>query len=45
MGPATRLNAWSLVFQADMFTTFFNDALFIQSREGYLGIIQVEAEF
>lgn len=45
VGPATRLNAWSLVFQADMFTTFFSDALFIQSREGYLGVFQVEAEF
>jgi hypothetical protein len=45
VGPATRLNAWSLVLQADMFTTFFSDALFIQSREGYLGVFQVEGEF
>jgi hypothetical protein len=45
VGPATKLSAWSLVFQADMFTTFFNDALFVQSREGYLGVFQVEAEF
>jgi hypothetical protein len=45
VGPATRLNAWSLVFQADMFTTFFNDALFVQTRQGYLGVFQVEGEF
>ena len=45
IGPATRLTAWSLVPQVDMFTTLFNDALFIQTREGFLGVLQLEAEF
>jgi hypothetical protein len=45
VGPETRQTAWSLVLQADMFTTFFNDALFVTSREGYLGVFQVEGEF
>lgn len=45
VGSASRPTAWSLVLQADLFTTFFSDALFVQSREGYLGVFQVEAEF
>jgi Protein of unknown function (DUF3570) len=37
--------AWSFVAQADMLLTAYSDALFIQNREGYLGVMQVEAEF
>jgi hypothetical protein len=44
-GSASRPTAWSLVTQADMMTTRFSDALFIQNRQGYLGVVQVEAEF
>jgi len=45
IGPASRMTSWSFVPQADMFTTLFNDALFVQTRTGYLGVLQLEAEF
>jgi hypothetical protein len=44
IGPASHQTEWSLVWQADLMTTVFNDALFIQNRQGYLGVFQVEAE-
>jgi hypothetical protein len=44
-GAATNPTAWSFVAQADMLLTAFSDTLFIQNREGYLGVMQVEAEF
>jgi len=45
IGPATRPTALSLVPQADMFVTLFNVALFVQTREGFLSVLQLEAEF
>ncbi|HEX3594334.1 MAG TPA: DUF3570 domain-containing protein, partial [Polyangiaceae bacterium] len=45
VGPPARMNAWSLVAQVDLLTTVFSDALYIQNRQGYLGVLQVEAEF
>jgi hypothetical protein len=42
---STNPTAWSFVAQADMLLTAYSDALFIQNREGYLGVTQVEAEF
>ena len=45
VGSAVSPTAWSLVGQADMMTTTYSDALFIQNRQGYLGVFQVEAEF
>jgi hypothetical protein len=45
VGPSSHLTAWSLVAQADLLTTVFSDALYIQTRQGYLGVLQVEAEF
>ncbi|HEX4336578.1 MAG TPA: DUF3570 domain-containing protein [Polyangiaceae bacterium] len=45
VGPSARATAWSLVAQADLLTTVFSDALYIESRQGYLGVLQVEAEF
>ncbi len=45
VGPAARMTAWSLVAQADLLTTVYSDALYIQNRQGYLGVLQVEAEF
>ncbi len=44
-GAASRPEAWGLVFQADLMTTLFNDALFIANREAYLGVLQLESEF
>jgi hypothetical protein len=44
-GGASRPTAWSFVTQADMMTTRYSDALFIQNRQGYLGVVQLEAEF
>ena len=43
-GKATNPTAWSLVTQADMLLTAYSDTLFIQNREGYLGVIQLETE-
>jgi hypothetical protein len=45
VGSAARPHSFSLVSQVDVLTTEFNDALFIQSREGILGVLDVEAEF
>lgn len=45
LGPASHQNAWSLLVQADLLTTVFSDTLFIQNRQGYLGVTQLEAEF
>jgi hypothetical protein len=45
VGPSSHPTAWSLLLQADLLTTVFSDALFIQNRQGYLGVTQVEAEF
>ncbi len=44
VGPAVHPSDWSLVAQADLLTTVFGDTLFIQNRQGYLGVLQVEAE-
>jgi hypothetical protein len=44
VGPASHMTAWSVVAQADLLTTVFNDALYIQNRQGYLGVLQLEAE-
>ena len=45
IGPASRPLAWSLVLQGDIMVTDFSDTLFIQSRVGELGVLQLEAEF
>ena len=45
IGSAGHPEGLSFVAQADMITTVFNDVLFIQNREGYLGVLQLEAEF
>jgi hypothetical protein len=45
IGGTTNPTAWSFVTQADMLLTSYSDTLFIQNREGYLGVMQVEAEF
>jgi hypothetical protein len=45
VGPPAHMTQWSLVAQADLLTTVFSDTLYIQSRQGYLGVLQVEAEF
>jgi hypothetical protein len=44
VGKATHPTEWSLVWQGDMLLTQYNDALFIQNRTGFLGVMQVEAE-
>lgn len=44
VGPASHMTAWSVVAQADLLTTVFSDALYIQTRQGYLGVLQLEAE-
>jgi hypothetical protein len=38
------MTAWSVVAQADLLTTVFSDTLYIQNRQGYLGVLQLEAE-
>jgi hypothetical protein len=45
VGTETRPTGWSVVGQADLLTTLFNDTLFIQNREGFLGVLQLESEF
>jgi hypothetical protein len=45
VGPPAHMNQWSLVAQADLLTTVYDDAIYIQTRQGYLGVVQVEAEF
>jgi hypothetical protein len=45
VGPPARMNQLSIVAQADLLTTVFDDALYIQNRQGYLGVLQLEAEF
>jgi hypothetical protein len=45
LGPAAHQTAWSFLLQADLLTTVFSDTLFIQNRQGYLGVSQLEAEF
>ncbi len=45
IGPQARMNQWSIVAQGDLLTTVFEDTLYIQNRQGYLGILQLEAEF
>jgi hypothetical protein len=44
VGPASHMTAWSVVAQADLLTTVFSDTLYIQNRQGYLGVLQLEAE-
>ena len=43
-GGSTNPTAWSFIAQADMLLTAYSDTLFIQNREGYLGVIQLETE-
>jgi hypothetical protein len=45
MGRDTRPDAWSLVFQSDVGTTAFSDALFIQNRQAFFNSLQLEAKF
>ena len=45
LGPPTQMTKWSFVSQVDLLETVFNDALYIQNRQGYLGVLQLEAEF
>jgi len=44
VGKATHPTEWSLVWQGDMLLTQYDDALFIQNRIGFLGVMQLEAE-
>ncbi|HVU04763.1 MAG TPA: DUF3570 domain-containing protein [Polyangiaceae bacterium] len=44
VGPDTHPTEWSVVGQADVLLTAYSNALFIQNREGFLGVIQLEAE-
>lgn len=44
VGPASQMTEWSIVAQADLLTTVFSDTLYIQNRQGYLGVLQFEAE-
>ncbi|HVW24113.1 MAG TPA: DUF3570 domain-containing protein [Polyangiaceae bacterium] len=45
IGPQTRMDKLSFVAQADLIETVFTDTLYIQNRQGYLGVLQLEAEF
>jgi hypothetical protein len=44
VGPETHPEEWSIVGQADALLTAYSNTLFIQNREGFLGVIQLEAE-
>lgn len=45
IGPDVRTDAWSLVFQTDVGTTSFSDALFIQNRQAFFTSLSLEAKF
>jgi hypothetical protein len=45
LGRDTRPDAWSLVFQSDVGTTAFDDALFIQNRQAFFNSLQLEGKF
>ena len=44
-GRDARPDAWSLVFQSDVATTAFNDALFIQQRQAFFNSLALEGKF
>jgi hypothetical protein len=45
LGAEPRKEDWILMAQGDFLTTSFSDALFIERRQGYLGVLQLEAQF
>jgi hypothetical protein len=45
IGRDTRPDAWSLVFQTDVATTAFSDALFIQNRQAFFNALALEGKF
>ncbi len=45
IGRDARPDAWSLVFQTDVGTTSFDDALFIQNRQAFFTSLQLEGKF
>jgi hypothetical protein len=44
-GRDARPDAWSLVFQSDVGTTAFSDALFIQNRQAFFNSLALEGKF
>lgn len=45
IGRDTRPDAWSLLFQTDVLTTSFTDALFIQNRQAFFNSLALEGKF
>ena len=44
IGRDTRPDAWSLVFQTDVATTAFSDALFIQNRQSFFNALRARGK-
>jgi hypothetical protein len=45
VGAEPRKSQWVIIAQGDFLTTSFSDALYIERRQGYLGVLQLEAQF
>jgi hypothetical protein len=45
VGAEPRKSQWVIIAQGDFLATSFSDALYIKQRQGYLGVLQLEAQF